>query len=189
VAKKPDSDYVAMEASRSIKYTEVFSPIIDGGKQVRRWTVEDLPDILTAECCDGRKTLPDMIRCLTGMIYLSKRAANLFRKFNLGNAHFTPLRIVSNTDRNPIGECELLTSELIEFVDLARSSFVPLSQNPKDPLIVLYFTAPPVVIHEKLNGLDFAQGMEVRSVCSKALMKAITQEKLTNFNFTEVNVQ
>ncbi len=189
MVKKLESEYVAMEGSRSIKYAEVFSPIVEGGKTVERWTVEGLPDLLIAECCDGRKSLPDIIRCLTGMIYLSKRAANLFRGFNLGNARFTPLQIVSNTDRHPIGEAELLTSELIEFIDLARSSFVPLSTDPKDPLIVWYFTAPPIVLREKLNGLDFAQGMEVRSVCSKGLMKAIKQEKLTNFSFTEVNVQ
>jgi hypothetical protein len=187
--KQSDCEYWSFKASSPKEYAEVYSPVDSRGEGLEVQLLSELPQDLSsvsAECVDKRTVLPDFINCVSWTLILSSRAADVFRRFRLGDARFIPVTIVGPKKREPIGTAEVVAASVVDFVDMQRSSFVPIS---KGSLIPWYFTAPPVVLREKLSGLDFAYGLKLAHACSNDLRRAILQEKLTNFLFEPLDVR
>jgi hypothetical protein len=185
--KQADAEYWSFKPATSSVNAFVYSPVDSAGNPIEELAqVSDPPQGLTSECSDKRTILADLIKCVGGSLILSSKAASVFRRFRLGDGKFLPVTIVAGRRRDPIGNAEVLVSTTMDFCDLQRSTFVPISKGSKIPL---YFTTPPVVIRDKLGGLDFVSGVHVFHACSNALREAILEAKLTNFEFEPLDVR
>ncbi len=181
-----EAEFWTLEPTRSIRYAEVESPIATNGNPIRRGTVGETPTSAYANCVDGRTKLADCVRTANGILILSPKAASVFRSHEFPDLRYVPLEI-RDTGGVVVDVYEVILTPYVEFVDIDRSSFVPISKAT--PRLPWYFTETPIVWRGALAGLDYAESIEVARVCSKLLKNSIERHKLTNFSFEPLAVQ
>lgn len=180
--------YFKLQTSEVEDYPMIAGPSDSEGNTIGAGSPLVVRGLLACELFRPKfKEIPDHIYNMDNLLTVTHKAMCVINEFRLpigASFHETDVYRKSRRKGSPIFKCYVVYfPEVFEFLDMEKSDKIPIGRHP-----AMVNVTKPVFPYRLIKDLDLFTNLYTNFVCSANLKRAIEENNLTNFKFTEVDV-